>query len=106
MTSNTRFQASRRGVLKGVAGACVTGALAGCPAGTTRITPAYSRPLSRLPFAAPRVSMDKIVRVIVGLRPYRPAGFVVRMASKRGSPMKRVRTFWGRQNVHNAGSSS
>ena len=39
----------------------------------------YNRPHSRGPFIAPRISKDKIVRVIVGLRPYRPSGFVVKL---------------------------
>ncbi len=39
---------------------------------------AYARPLSRQPFAAPRISADRVVRVIVGHRPWRPSGFVVR----------------------------
>lgn len=38
----------------------------------------YSRVYSRKPWVAPRISMDNIIRVITGLRPYRPSGFVVR----------------------------
>ncbi len=38
----------------------------------------YPRPLSRHPFIAPRITRDRIVRVIVGHRPFRPSGFVVR----------------------------
>ena len=54
-------------------------ALGGCAAGTGSLaTSRYSRPYSRIPFAAPRISRDRIVRVIVGHRPYRPSGFVVR----------------------------
>ena len=40
--------------------------------------PKYARPYSRKPFAAPRVSMDSVIRVITGQRPFRPKGFVVR----------------------------
>lgn len=39
---------------------------------------AFARPFSRRPFVAPRISEDRIVRVITGLRPFRPSGFVVR----------------------------
>lgn len=69
---------TRRRVIGGLGGAAAAALLSGCP--TTRIsnTPRWSRPLSRQPFVAPRVSMDRVVRVIVGHRPYRPAGFVVR----------------------------
>ena len=38
----------------------------------------YRRGYSRRPFVAPRISMDDVIRVVVGHRPYRPAGFVVR----------------------------
>ena len=78
MTDQKRPRFSRRRVLQGAVGACASGLLAGCPSGNMRRRPDYARPLSRQPFAAPRVSMDRIVRVIVGHRPYRPAGFVVR----------------------------
>ena len=70
---------SRRRLLRlgaGALGAASLGAAAGCAGtgGSSR----YQRPLSRQPFVAPRISPDRVVRVIVGLRPYRPAGFVVR----------------------------
>lgn len=38
----------------------------------------YERPYSRQPFVAPRISRDRVIREIVGLRPFRPSGFVVR----------------------------
>lgn len=41
-------------------------------------TPSYVRPYSRRPWAAPRISEDRVVREIVGHRPFRRAGFVVR----------------------------
>lgn len=54
-------------------------ALGACSAATSsRATRRYNRPLSHRPFAAPRISEDRIVRVIVGHRPFRPSGFVVR----------------------------
>lgn len=40
--------------------------------------PRYFRPYSRNPLLAPRISMDNVIRVIVGHRPYRPSGFVVK----------------------------
>lgn len=67
----------RRRVLKTLgAGALLTtaGACAPVPAANKE----YARPYSRKPFAAPRVSMDNVIRVITGHRPFRPQGFVVR----------------------------
>jgi D-amino-acid oxidase len=52
-----------------------TAALAGCATRrTAAVTPAFSN--FRLPPV--RVSPDRVIRTIVGLRPYRPSGFVVR----------------------------
>lgn len=39
---------------------------------------AYRRPYSRKPWVAPRISMDNVIREVVGHRPYRPSGFVVK----------------------------
>ena len=39
--------------------------------------PQYPRAFSRKPWAAPRISMDSVIRSIVGHRPYRPSGFNV-----------------------------
>ncbi len=58
------------------AGAVALGALGGCAKSSTPA--AYARPLSRRPFVAPRISEDRVVRVIVGHRPFRRSGFVVR----------------------------
>jgi D-amino-acid oxidase len=70
---------NRRDLLKAAAAAAAAGAaaawLSGCAAAGA---PAYPRPYSRQPWVAPRVSMDGILRVVVGHRPYRPSGFVVR----------------------------
>jgi len=54
-------------------------ALTGCAAhrGPAAV-PAYRRALSRAPFVRPRIEPDQIIRTVVGLRPYRPSGFVVR----------------------------
>ena len=71
---------TRRVVLKSIGGAIIApAALAGCNNIAAPRNPGrYQRPLSRQPFVAPRISHDQIVRVIVGLRPYRPSGFVVK----------------------------
>ncbi len=69
--------ATRRAILKALgAGALVASAAACAP--MPAAGPDYARPYSRKPFAAPRVSMDNVIRVITGQRPYRPKGFVVR----------------------------
>ena len=49
----------------------------GCAPASQLVQPAYPRPYSRQPWAAPKVSMDAVIRVIVGHRPYRPKGFRV-----------------------------
>jgi len=36
------------------------------------------RPYSRKPWVAPRISRENVIREVVGHRPYRPAGFVVK----------------------------
>jgi glycine/D-amino acid oxidase-like deaminating enzyme len=48
-----------------------------CAPVTSAVKPDYPRAYSRKPWAAPRVSMDAVIRVIVGHRPYRPTGFRV-----------------------------
>lgn len=82
--------------LKGVAAATVTtaiapirfgalagaslsgGVISGCASvSSARTASAIARPLSRRPFVAPRVSEDRILRVLVGHRPFRPSGFRV-----------------------------
>ncbi|MDH4048610.1 MAG: FAD-binding oxidoreductase [Gammaproteobacteria bacterium] len=68
---------TRRELLKTIgAGAFVAslGACAPMPAGLSR----YPRPYSRRPWVAPRISMDAVIREVVGHRPYRPSGFVVK----------------------------
>lgn len=67
--------ATRRRVL-GAAGAGLVLAALGACASAPRV-PDFSRPYSRRPLVAPRVSMDNVIRVVVGHRPYRPSGFVV-----------------------------
>jgi D-amino-acid oxidase len=74
MTANGRR--SRRSVIKGLgAGALLT--TVGCAAPAVSPQPSYARAYSRQPWAAPRVSMDAVIRVIVGHRPYRSKGFRV-----------------------------
>lgn len=83
-----RVDARRRKALKvlGAAVAAPTVASLGACASQTGPSGAHSRalaqpisrPLSRQPFAAPRISEDRIVRVITGHRPFRPSGFVVK----------------------------
>lgn len=68
---------SRRHLLGAAAAAGVVAAT-GCSSVRRRSAGRYPRPLSRQPFVAPRVSSDRVVRVIVGHRPFRPSGFVVR----------------------------
>jgi D-amino-acid oxidase len=61
----------------GIAGAGL--ALEGCALSRGRIAPpAYRRALSSAPFIRPRISSDLVIRTIVGLRPFRSSGFVVR----------------------------
>ncbi len=67
----------RRELLKTLGGGALLASVAACASNRSAGT-AYRRPYSRRPFAAPRVSMDDVIRVVVGHRPYRPAGFVVR----------------------------
>ena len=50
---------------------------AGCTSARSKASLNYPRPYSREPWAAPHISMDAVIRVIVGHRPYRPNGFRV-----------------------------
>jgi len=70
-------QRLRRDLLKTLGAGAMAASLGGCaPIATT--PPSYPRPYSRNPWAAPRISMDNVIRVIVGHRPFRPPGFVVK----------------------------
>jgi D-amino-acid oxidase len=68
----------REWLLKTGAGAAGL-ALTGC---ATKRPPAaalpYPRALSSTAFIRPRIQPDQVIRTVVGLRPYRPSGFVVR----------------------------
>jgi glycine/D-amino acid oxidase-like deaminating enzyme len=69
---------NRRGLL--VAGAF--GTLAGCgPAALP------DRGYSRKPWAAPRISAGNVIREVVGHRPFRPSGFVVRSEELDGKTL-------------------
>lgn len=86
-----RCRQTRRDVLRILgAGAGLAAASACTPLTVTK--PDYPRAYSRKPWAVPRVSMDAVMRVIVGHRPYRPGGFVVK-----------AETFGNRTVVHNYG---
>ena len=77
---SNKHRRSRRNILKALgagAGLALTSACA--PVTTER--PRYPRAYSRNPWAVPRISMDDVIRVIVGQRPFRPSGFVVRSES-------------------------
>jgi D-amino-acid oxidase len=67
---------SRRSIIQGLgAGALLT--TLGCASSAVSPQASYARPYSRQPWAAPRVSMDAVIRVIVGHRPFRSKGFRV-----------------------------
>jgi len=72
----TKNYLSRRAVIQAL-GAGVMLTAAGCAPATRTLKPDYPRAYSRKPWAAPRISMDAVIRVIVGHRPYRPTGFRV-----------------------------
>jgi glycine/D-amino acid oxidase-like deaminating enzyme len=70
-------QPLRRKLLKTMGAGALVAGIAGCAPVSSR-TARYQRPYSRNPWLAPRISMDNVIRSIVGLRPYRPSGFVVK----------------------------
>jgi len=68
---------SRRQILKTIGAGAVAASVSACaPMATT--TARYQRPYSRKPWVAPHISMENVIREVVGHRPFRPAGFVVR----------------------------
>ncbi len=67
----------RRDLLKAIGAGAVAAGLGACVP-VTSSSARYQRPYSRNPWLAPRISMDSVIRSIVGLRPYRPSGFVVK----------------------------
>ena len=67
---------SRRSVIHALGAGAVL-ATVGCTPATRVLKPGYARAYSRKPWVAPHISMDAVIRVIVGHRPYRPNGFRV-----------------------------
>jgi glycine/D-amino acid oxidase-like deaminating enzyme len=67
---------NRRSVLRALGAGTMLAAF-GCAPVTPAPVPAYARAYSRKPWAAPRISMDAVIRVVVGHRPYRASGFRV-----------------------------
>ena len=73
--TNDRFL-SRRSVIQALGAGALLAAF-GCSPATPPQKTALVRAYSRKPWAAPRISMDAVIRVIVGHRPYRANGFRV-----------------------------
>ena len=69
---------SRRQLIKTLGAAVAASSIGACSDFSSILNKNYDRPHSRTTFFAPRIAREKIVRVIVGLRPYRPSGFVVK----------------------------
>ncbi|MBK9166750.1 MAG: FAD-dependent oxidoreductase [Bryobacterales bacterium] len=59
--------------------------MGGCAARQTPLPPPAALPRERL--APVRVSRDRVIREVVGLRPYRPSGFVVRKEALGGKTL-------------------
>lgn len=70
-------QQVRRNILKTL-GAGATAAAVGACAPMPTSAGRYQRQYSRKPWVAPRISTENIIREVVGHRPFRPSGFVVR----------------------------
>ena len=69
-------QAGRRDLLKVLVTGAVAASLGACAPMASRLAQ-HPRSYSRNPWAAPAISMDNVIRVIVGHRPFRPSGFRV-----------------------------
>ena len=70
-------QRSRRNLLKAIGSAAAVTSLGACVPTQSGI-PDFQRPYSRKPWVAPRISHENVIREVVGHRPFRAAGFVVR----------------------------
>lgn len=70
-------QRARRNLLKTIGAGAFAASVSACAPTATR-SARFERVYSRKPFVAPRVSMDNVIRAIVGHRPFRPSGFVVK----------------------------
>ncbi|MDP6994406.1 MAG: FAD-dependent oxidoreductase, partial [Woeseiaceae bacterium] len=75
MTANKRNL--RRDLLKTMGASALAASVAGC-ASMPSSGAGFRRPHSRNPMYAPRINHENVIREVVGHRPYRPAGFVVR----------------------------
>lgn len=75
--SDNLTNCGRRRILKAAGSLALAGVASACAPVPVEPAP-KPRGYSRKPWAAPRVSMDAVIRVIVGHRPYRPSGFVVK----------------------------
>ena len=70
---------ARRQFLQGIGAGALTASLGACsPQTASSATSGFQRPYSSKPLRAPKISSRNIVSQVVGHRPYRPAGFVVR----------------------------
>lgn len=76
--NNSTINTTRRQVIKTLGSLGAVSSLSACSDISSILNKNYERPHSRTPFYAPRIARNKIVRVVVGLRPYRPSGFVVK----------------------------
>lgn len=71
-------QNQRRDLLKAIGAGAFAASMGGCVTTSNKALSDYERPYSRKPFVPPRLSEDRVIRAIVGSRPYRPSGFVVK----------------------------
>jgi len=66
----------RREILKTIGTGAIATSLGACVAAP--LTRKYPRPYSRKSWVAPRISIENVIREVVGHRPFRPGGFVVK----------------------------
>ena len=67
----------RRDLLKTMGAGAFAASVSACAPMSSRGA-RFARPHSRKPMVAPRINRENVIREVVGHRPYRPAGFVVR----------------------------
>ena len=73
MTSRTQ----RRDLVKAIGAGALLTSLSACAPLPSSQRVRYARSYSRNPWVAPAISMENVIRVIVGHRPFRPSGFRV-----------------------------
>lgn len=66
----------RRQFIQGMGAGSLTASMVGCASSPNKA--AFVRPFSRKPMVTPKISVKNVVTEIVGHRPYRPEGFVVK----------------------------